>query len=167
MNRRDILCLGTGICVSVTAGCLGSNGDSAGSNADDESLWTTGSTDEQDSNDSGSPDDDPTAQFTIGDPSETGASHTMYVRNETDDERSITIQIDRDGESVLDRTEDVPADAFLEIVLAESGTYEAAVESETMRTTTSITRPDDDCEESRTLVTLRDGGIETDTSIRC
>ncbi|ELY45791.1 hypothetical protein [Natronorubrum tibetense] len=170
MNRRDIIGLGAGVCVSVTAGCLGSSGDSSDGQSDDESLWTDESDDgqrDEESTSDGESETEPVERITIGDESETDAAYSLYIRNATDDERSVEVRIDHDEETVLDRTEDVPAEAYLEIVLVDPGTYETTVESESSRSTTSITPPSADCEESRTVMTLGEGGIGVDTSIQC
>ncbi|WP_436344062.1 hypothetical protein [Natronorubrum sp. FCH18a] len=171
MNRRDIISLGAGVCASVTAGCFGRSAGPGADQSDDASLWTDEGTDarsdEGNTSERESSEDEPVERLTIGDESETAASYSLYIRNGTADERSTTIHIDHDEETVLERTETIPAEGYLEVVLADPGTYETTVESETARSTASITRPSADCEESRTVMTLREGGIGIDTSIRC
>ena len=167
MNRRDIIGLGAGVCVSVTAGCLGSSGDSPDGQSDDESLWTDESDDGQRDESDGESETEPVERLTIGDESETDAAYSLYIRNATDDERSVEIHIDRDEETVLDRSEDVPAEEYLEIGLIDPGTFETTVESESSRSSVSITPPSGDCDDSRTVMTLGDGGIGVDTSIQC
>ena len=166
MNRRDIIGLGAGVCVSVTAGCLGSSDDSPDGGSDDESLWTDES-DDGEREEERSSETEPVERITIGDESETDAAYSLYIRNATDDERSVEIHIDRDEETVLDRTEDVPAEEYLEVALIDPGTYETTVESESSRSSVSITPPSGDCDDSRTVMTLGDGGIGVDTSIQC
>ncbi|SDJ67812.1 hypothetical protein [Natronorubrum texcoconense] len=164
MNRRDIISLGAGVCVSAIAGCLGRTADSADGGSDNESLWA----DEGENTSNGeSSADEPLERIVIGDESETDAAYSLYVRNASDDERSVEIQIEHDEETVLDRTEDVPAEAYLEVALVDSGTYETTVESESSQSSVSMTPPSGDCEESRTVMTLGDGGIGVDTSIVC
>ncbi|WP_440764692.1 hypothetical protein [Natronorubrum sp. DTA7] len=167
MNRRDIISLGAGVCVSAIAGCLGSTADSADGGSDDESLWADDGSDGGNASNGESSADEPLERIVIGDESETDAAYSLYIWNATDDERSVEIQIDHDGASVLDRTEDVPAEEYLEIVLIDSGTYETTVESESSQSTTSITPPSGDCGESRTVMTLQERGIGVDTSIVC
>lgn len=93
-------------------------------------------------------------------------SPLLSIRNADAESRSLSVRIDHDDATVLERTGTVPGDAALEIAVTEAGTYETTVESEHLRSTTSMT-VSADCDESHTEITLGETGIETNTSISC
>lgn len=93
--------------------------------------------------------------------------HRLTVENESDQGRDLTIQIDRDGTTVLEGTNELPAETGLEIVIGEPGSYETTLETGGISNTSSISRSGPPCEESRTVVSFTDSGIETNTTTSC
>ncbi|GAB3669452.1 hypothetical protein [Halopiger thermotolerans] len=93
--------------------------------------------------------------------------HRIRIENASDRDREVAIRIDRDGTTVLEGTNELPAETALEIVIGEPGTYETTLEAGGIRNTSSISRSGTPCEESRTVVSFTDGGIETNTTTSC
>ena len=156
MNRRHLLghvCAGIGLC--GLADCLSdlASGD----------LTIAASSDDGDGADGPSPpfetDEDPHERYMIGDPAD-DTGHEVYVHNTGDEERSVTLEIAGDDERISE-TVDVPAGAYLE-VLAEPSALEVVVEADESRSETTI-GGSGECSRSKTVVTVRDDGIETST----
>ncbi|WP_312911104.1 hypothetical protein [Natronosalvus caseinilyticus] len=97
-------------------------------------------------------------------PTETDA-HEVHVRNESEDERTLSIRIARDGEPRFDSTESIPAGERLEFAFVRPGSYEIEIASDGTRTKTRVDHSESDavCAQSRTTVTVRSTGITTRT----
>lgn len=97
--------------------------------------------------------------------------HDLWLVNESDAVLEATVTIDRNGETALEGTLALPADAALVVVLAEEGTYETTVAAEsagTTRETTTTVTPRASCAVSRTILSFGDGGsVGTHTESRC
>lgn len=104
---------------------------------------------------------------------EAAVYHRIRVENTSTRDRDLSVRIDRDesdgdGETtVLEGTNELPAETALEIVVSEPGTYETTLEAGGIRNSTSISRSGQPCEESRTVVSFTEGGIETNTTTSC
>ena len=153
MNRRHLLsraCVSIGLC--GLAGCLGdlAPGDR-----------TTAASSDDGADDPSPPfetDEDPHERYVIGDPTD-DAGHEVYVRNAGGDERSITLEVVGDDRELAENV-DVPAGAYLE-VLAEPTALEVVIETDESRSETRV--GSDGCGHSRTVVTVRETGLETST----
>lgn len=115
----------------------------------------------------GSGDEDDEGDGEEADDEEATVYHRIRIENASDRDREISIRIDRDGTTVLEGTNELPAETALEIVVGEPGTYETTLEAGGIRNTSSISRSGTPCEESRTVVSFTDGGIETNTTTSC
>ncbi|AEH35708.1 hypothetical protein [Halopiger xanaduensis] len=93
--------------------------------------------------------------------------HRITIENASNRDRELSIRIDRDGTTVLEGTNELSPETALEIVIGEPGTYETTLEAGGIRNTSSISRSGTPCEESRTVVSFTDGGIETNTTTSC
>lgn len=124
-------------------------------------IATTALDDSEDENDDEGSDD------VMADIEEETIYHRLTIENESDRGRDLTIRIDRDETTVLEGTNELPAETVLEIVIGEPGAYETTLETDGIRNTSSISRSGSPCEESRTVVSFTDGGIETNTTTSC
>ncbi|WP_293033000.1 hypothetical protein [Natronococcus sp.] len=138
MDRRTLLGLTTGVGTTALAGCLGTLSEVTGPE---------------------------TEHVTIGNGNETNGTDVV-VRNAGSEERTVAIELGRDGETVLERTETLPAEDALEIALLETGTYTLVVETDTGRSETSVTRSTD-CADARTEVVVSEHGLGTTTASSC
>lgn len=132
MNRRDFLQrAGATAGVAGLAGCLGSAVDESGPGSDPANeSETTGESDRF----SGvqSDDDSPFRTISVGERDgvafpDNNRPRTVRVWNAADAAREISLEISRDGESVLDETVEFAADAYLKVVLNEPDDYRVAV----------------------------------------
>lgn len=131
---------------------------------DDEDSSTT----EGDDDSSTVEDDDPYERHVLSESAEPDLPdgvepHELRVTNAADEPQEISIRIARDGASVFDQTEAVPANASIEVVLAEPGPYEIEIEADGTRSRTQVDRSWDDCARSQTLVSISSSGIKTRT----
>lgn len=153
------------------AGCSGGSGVTRAENRrttdrDMDDEYTDGEHTDDERSDEDGPFDEAVELYErheVGDPDlpKGVEPHELYVRNAADEAREISVRIDRDGEPVFERTETIPADAYLEVVLVEPAVYGAVVETDGTTSKTTIDRSWADCARSQTIVTLRAGGIKT------
>ncbi|ELZ01810.1 hypothetical protein [Natrialba asiatica] len=94
-------------------------------------------------------------------------AYGIRIENTTDEDLPVTLRLDHDGDSVLDREVIIPAASELVIELSSGGTYDTAIEADGLESETTTTWSPDDCETGTTELTIGTGGIETDTSISC
>lgn len=190
IQRRELVRLGAGAGIAALAGCLGSLGDSTdgdepadGPNDNSSDTTSDDGADDTGSDEEDAPDDaelafdpadseyiDHAAIVTDGDEHPDAAdSYVVSVRNDTDEDQSISARIAFDDEDIFEETVAVPAETGLEVIASEPGTYETSVESEETgsETTTTISWSGGDCGESYTTLTFGEGGIGTETSIAC
>lgn len=169
MHRRTLLThIGVVAAIGGIADCLGSSGDDT---PETTQMTSENSTDDEQPNEdepATSEDDEPYERYVLSTSDEPDLPegvdpHRLHVENANDESQEIEISIARGGESVFDQTENVPADAYLEILLAEPGSYEIELEADGTRSTTRVDRSWDDCARSETTVTLHSGGINTQT----
>lgn len=167
MDRRTFARLGVGIGLVALGGCLGTIAQSTDDDREEESTAEQGAS--SDATLSESTADEPLEQFAIGDADAADESvpHLVYVWNAADDDQTMSVRVVHEGETVLERTESVPADAYLAIELHETGSYETAVTVGSASNETTITRSDADCDESRTIMAFRAQGIQTTTTMSC
>lgn len=163
MRRRQLLAGTTGA-VGGLAGCINSAlerrmTERSGGSGDD-------------------PDSDSDGAVTVGDPDDVPflsahPPHNLVLRNESDTERTAAVEItaDRD-ESLLERDIDVPAGDTITAVLVEPRSYTISIRTSDpdghsqSSTTVGIGRQPFDCTRSRTIVTLRETGIDTESVSR-
>lgn len=177
MHRRTLLThIGVGATIGGLVGRLGSSETNTPETKQMTSGNSTGdahpSGNESSDTDNGKPctseDDEPHERYVVStsDESELPEAvnpHRLHLENATDASQEIAISITREGDSVFDQTETVPADTELEILLAEPGPYEIQAEADGTRSTIRIDRSWDDCARSKTVLTLHSGGINTQT----
>lgn len=177
MKRRD-LCIraggivtasGLAIYAASSASSRAENRRSTGETMDDDSQ-TSDDTTEQDERDG--PFDRETVdrdeRYEIGDSDDPDLQegiepHLLYVVNDAGEEREIAIRIDRDSETVFERTESIPSASYVEFVLVEPAVYETNIETDGSKSTSSVDRSWSDCARSRTVVTISASGINTRT----
>lgn len=193
MDRRTLVRIASGIGLGLLAGCLGAGDEPSRGDTDEAATVADGGDetdterDEADGADTGPDvvrDDEAELEFdTIEsppieriaatdidetEPDDSDAIHRLRVENESNDDRELAIRIEHDDETVLDGTNDLPAGTALDIAVSEPGTYEATIVSAGLENTTSVTRSDRSCDESRTVVSFtRGGGISTRTTTSC
>jgi hypothetical protein len=146
MDRRTLIGLTAGGGIATVAGCLGTLSDVTGS----ESEGTS----------------EPSAdRLVVGDGNgEDGAD--VIVRNAGPEERMVAIELRRDGETVLERTETLSVEDAFEATLLETGTYDLVVETDSGRSETSVTQPAD-CADARTEIVVSESGLEKTTASSC
>ena len=138
MDRRTLIGLTAGAGITTLAGCLGTLSEVTGSESE---HVTVGDGDAEDGSD-------------------------VIVRNAGPEERTVEIELRRDGETVLERTETLPSEDAFEVTLLETGAYDLIVETETGRSETSVTQPTD-CADARTEIAVSEHGLETTTASSC
>ena len=161
MNRRSLLGLGTATAAGALAGCLGDvSVGRSGDTTDGSSTDRNGGDEENTPPPFDADDDDPHERYEVGDLEDDGR-HEVYVHNEGDEERTLSLEIVHDGQTAVDETEDVPAGGYLEVI-TEPSTLEVAIETDGSKSQTTVggSRA---CDRSETVVTVRDAGIETST----
>ncbi len=99
--------------------------------------------------------------------------HELELRNESDTEQTAAVEIRADGtETLLERDIAVPADETVTFVLVEPRAYTVSITrsdpdgGSESRTTVGVSRQPFDCTRSRTTATLRETGIETESTSR-
>ncbi|ELY90798.1 hypothetical protein [Natrialba taiwanensis] len=169
-DRRTFITLSATGGLAALAGCLSGT---TWPDGDDSSTDTDSPSDSQTAGDLDSiPDDSDVIDrferrssgddWTVADD-----AYGIRIENTTDEELPITIQLDHDGDSVLDREVAIPATSELVIELSDGGTYDVAIEADGLESKTTTTWSPNDCEEGTTKLTIGDSGIETDTSVSC
>lgn len=142
MDRRTLIGLTAGVGTATLAGCLGTLSDVASSESEETAdRVSVGDSDGEDGTD-------------------------VTVRNAGPEERTVAIELHRDGEVVLERTETLPPEEVFEATLFETGTYDLIVETDTGRSETSVTQPTD-CADARTEIVVSEYGLETTTASSC
>ncbi|ELY55360.1 hypothetical protein C491_16632 [Natronococcus amylolyticus DSM 10524] len=145
MDRRTLIGLTAGVGITTVTGCLGAVSDVTGSETEET--------------------EEPADRLVVGDgDAEDGTD--VIVRNAGPEERTVGIELRRDGETALERTETLPSEDAFEITLLETGTYDLIVETDTGRSETSVTQPTD-CADARTEIIVSEYGLETTTSSSC
>ncbi|MDG5821282.1 hypothetical protein [Natronococcus sp. A-GB7] len=138
MDRRTLIGLTAGTGITTLVGCLGALSEVMDSEGE---------------------------HVTVGDgDAEDGTE--VIVRNAGPEERTVEIELRRDGETALERTETLPSEDAFEVTLLETGTYDLIVETETGRSETSVTQPTD-CADARTEIIVSEHGLETTTASSC
>ena len=172
MNRREFLHRGGALTtVAGLAGCLGSASDAEvpedGEHGDGTETSDPGETTDEFSGIQ-SAYDEPFRTISLGDREgvpfpENNRPHHLHVWNAADSLRDISLQIDRGDETLLDRTVEFAADAYLTVVLNEPAEYRVSVGlPEDEPTTVEVSRRSFDCNTSRTDVAVTsDGSVET------
>ncbi|MFU8866719.1 hypothetical protein [Natronococcus sp.] len=146
MDRRTLIGLTAGVGITTAAGCLGTLSDATGSG-------TEGT-------------EEPSADRPVVGDGDGEDGTDVIVRNAGPEERTVAIELRRDGETVLERTETLPAADAFEATLLETGTYDLVVETESGRSETSVTQPAD-CADARTEIAVSEYGLETTTASSC
>ncbi|MFC4438226.1 MULTISPECIES: hypothetical protein [Natrialbaceae] len=165
MERRTLVWLGLGGGLAALAGWLGTLIGITGADDGHGSSKSGHSADETGIPDSES--DEPLEHITIGDADaadESGETN-VYLWNVGDDERSIEVHVTRDDETVVERTDTVPSDAYLVLTLLEPGTYETVVTTDGARNETTLEHSENDC--GRTVIAFRESGMRTKMSNTC
>lgn len=165
MERRTLVWLGFGGGLAALAGWLGTVTGSTGIDHGDGSDEPRHGRDETGVPDSES--DEPFDHVTIGDADATDESDgtNVYLWNAGDDERVIEVRVTRDSETVVEREDTVPSDAYLVLTLLEPGTYETVVSSDGARSETTLDHSENDC--GRTVIALHESGMRTSVSNTC
>ncbi|MFA9416924.1 hypothetical protein [Natrinema sp. HArc-T2] len=160
MRRRHLI-VGTVGTLGGLAGCV------------DSALERGGA--ERNGTGDGSGSDEP---ITVGDPDavpfpSAQPPHELELRTERDTERTAAVEIRADGtETLLERDVAVPAGETITFLLVEPRSYTVSIttsasdDSSESRTAISIDRQPFDCTRSRTTVTLRETGTETESTSR-
>ena len=171
MNRRDLLgSLGAAGALAF-AGCAA---DDAGDPDDTTTDDPGGGGDEpDDSFDRLDRDADPVESFAVGDREdvsfpENNGPHHLRVYNGADQARSTTLSLQRDGETALDRTVEVPSGRRVDVTLNEPAIYRLAIEldgeDDVTGTPVEVERSWFDCNSSFTAAVVGpDGAVETRT----
>ncbi|WP_306059322.1 hypothetical protein [Natronococcus wangiae] len=167
MERRTLFRLGFGGGLAALAGCLGTLTDTAGTNGEDAPEQSSDRPDDTPIADSAA--DEPLDRVTIGDAdaADEDDGTTVYLWNDGSDERSIATRVVHDGETVLERTDAVPADAYLVLTLLEPGTYEMTVAAGDTQSDMTLEHSGADCDRSEAVIALRETGLETTMSSAC
>ncbi len=157
MKRRDLLArVGGVVALGGLAGCLGTVVD-AGSSGDD--AGPSGNGERETPPEVDSSDDDPIERYEVGDGGRN--PHVATIWNAGDEERSLSLTVRRNDETALEKSLDVPADAYLEVALVAGGRHELIVESGGSTTMTNLERSPADCGHAETVIVLRTGGLES------
>lgn len=93
-------------------------------------------------------------------------SPVLSIHNTTSERRSLSLRINHDDATVLERTGAIPGETVLEIGVNEPGTYETTVESGSLRSSTTVP-VSEDCADSHTEIQVGETGLGTNTSISC
>ncbi|MFD1562056.1 hypothetical protein ACFR99_00510 [Haloarchaeobius amylolyticus] len=124
------------------------------------------------------PDSGSDEPITVGDPDaipfpSAHPPHELELRNESDTERMATVEIRADEtETLLERDVAVPAGETITFVLVEPRSYTVSItrsdpdDGSESRTSVGASRHPFDCTRSRTTATLRENGIETESTSR-
>lgn len=165
MERRTFVWLGFGGGLAAFAGWLGTLIGVTGADDGDGSPKSWRSSDETEIPDSEF--EEPLEHITIGDADAADESDgtNVYLWNAGGDERSIEVHVTRDGETVVERTDTVPSDAYLVLTLLEPGTYETVVSTDGARSETTLEHSENGC--GRTVIAFRESGLRTTTSNTC
>lgn len=149
MRRRPMLVsLGVATLTPLTAGCLSQR-------AVRETLEDRDTTD-GDETASGNESDN---RYVLDD--DETHHHQLTVRNEDEEERTVELRVDTDGERRLETSHDLSADEEVVVVLAENRSFDATVKSGSATAQFTITHQTDGCAESESVVTITDAGINT------
>ncbi|WP_323173757.1 hypothetical protein [Natrialba sp. PRR66] len=169
-DRRTFITLSATGGLTALAGCLSGT---TWPDGDDSSTDTDSPSDSQTAGDLDSISDDSDVidrferrssedDWTVADD-----AYGIRIENTTDEELTIALRLDHDGDSILDRDVTIPAASELVIELSSGGTYDMAIEADGLESETSTTWSPNDCEEGMTELTIGDSGIETDSSVSC
>lgn len=111
----------------------------------------------------------PFRAFVVGDRDgvtdpENNLPHQIWIWNDTDEKREISVSLAAGGATVLDETVEFPARAALGIELADPRRYELTARADDLEQTVEISRSQFDCNRSATDVVVRRDEI-TDATI--
>ena len=146
MDRRTLIGLTAGVGITTVAGCLGTVSDATGSETEET--------------------EEPSPDHLVVGNGDAEDGTDVIVRNAGPEERTVGIELRRDGETALERTETLPSEDAFEITLLENGSYDLIVETDTGRSETSVTQPTD-CADARTEIIVSEYGLETTTASSC
>jgi hypothetical protein len=174
VKRRDLLAgLGTAGTLAL-AGCA-AEGDDPGDRPAETTEDATDRDPTTDTPDGDGPDDTwtpesetPQETVTVGDPEtvafpQNNGPHDLRVWNDAAAERSLSVTVVRGGESVLDRTFTLAADAWVQVRLHAPAGYDLSVSAGEVAGSLTVSRSQFDCNQSWTTVAVRETAVEDRT----
>lgn len=186
MLRRDALArIGIATTVGGLAGCLGTFDDAGSGRTDgghesaDDPAGADGATGETDPSGTArgdasgveppagidSDDEEPVERYVIDDV-DRDVAHVGAIWNASPASRALSLVVRRGGEPVLETTETLPADGYLEVVVGDETSHELIVESDGSRAMNGFAQSTSDCQRSTVVVIFRDGGVESRSQSR-